>query len=213
MDNHTYTNGDLTWDVKDLWEAARGLKPSFVPIEEIVDTNELLNSHTWSAGRMSVREILGHADRVDKADLSYPIILTPEGHIGDGCHRLVRLWKEGKSHALVVRLEKMPTPIKGRVEGPWEQSELRVTPLYAKEGWLAATFRSDSESKPFKLAVGLQQAKELSESCHKQVDIEARFVRDGNGHIESGVVLKVHQLSKGDAFEEWLEWFRINTLV
>lgn len=95
MNEHTYSDGYHVWSVKDL-----------------------LASHTWSAGRMTVQEILSHSDRVTQANLNYPILLTPEGYIGDGCHRIIKAWKCGWSHILVVKLEVMPTPLRLVSEEP-----------------------------------------------------------------------------------------------
>jgi hypothetical protein len=109
-EGHTYSNGRATWRVPDLWDAAKGLAPVLEPLEDVVDMEELLDSHTWSLGSLSVRDIVREADRIANADLSYPIILTPDGCIGDGCHRLIRAWREGQTHILVVRLKAMPLP-------------------------------------------------------------------------------------------------------
>lgn len=103
------------WYVEDLWKAAEGLKPVPMPLEEVADIEELLDSHTWSAGPLSVREILDHVDRIENADLSYPLILTPEGFISDGCHRLIKAWREGRQTVLVVRLKTMPPPVSHEV--------------------------------------------------------------------------------------------------
>lgn len=110
MTEHTYSDGQDTWRVSDLWKAAEGLTPVWAHLEDVVNIEELLDSHTWSAGPMSVREILDHVDRITKADLTLPVILTPEGHIGDGCHRLIRAWWEKRTHILVVKLKTMPPP-------------------------------------------------------------------------------------------------------
>jgi len=108
---HTYSNETAVWNVADLWKAAKDLVPVMVQIESIIDIEELLDSHTWSAGPMTVREILDHVDRIANADLSYPIILAPEGWICDGCHRLIRAWREGKTYIEMVQLKEMPVPI------------------------------------------------------------------------------------------------------
>lgn len=108
LSEHTYSNDDGEWDVEDLWKAAAGLEPELVPVAEVADLEEILDSHTWSDGPMTVRDILDHVDRMADADLSYPIILTPEGWIGDGVHRLLKAWREGRERVLVVRLKEMP---------------------------------------------------------------------------------------------------------
>jgi len=105
---HTYSDGAFTWDVKDLWKAAEGIEPVSMPIRYVLNIEQFLDSHSWSAGKMSVREILDHADRIDNADLSYPILLTPDGYVADGCHRIVRALKEGRDSILVIKLPAMP---------------------------------------------------------------------------------------------------------
>lgn len=110
LEGHTYSDGVSTWNVPDLWRAVEGLEPVQMPLGEIVDIEEFLDSHTWSCGPMSVREIVREADRLAGADLSWPIILTPEGHIADGCHRIMRALRDGVATLPVVRLAVMPPP-------------------------------------------------------------------------------------------------------
>jgi len=109
----TYGDGKNIWAVKDLWEAAKGIEPVMTPLTEIADIDALLDSHCWSAGPMSVREILEHGDRIANADLSYPVIITPTGSIADGCHRLVKALREGREAILAIRLTSMPEPRPG----------------------------------------------------------------------------------------------------
>ena len=108
--SHTYSDGENTWQVSDLWDAAEGVEPVELPLSDVADIDQLLDSHCWSAGAMTVREILEHGDRVRDADLSYPIILTPDGSIGDGCHRLVKALREGRTTIRAIRLTAMPEP-------------------------------------------------------------------------------------------------------
>jgi disulfide oxidoreductase YuzD len=107
----TYSDGTHTWDVEDLWRLAALLKPVETAIFLITDIDKLLDSNCWSAGPMSINEIMDHADRVANADLSYPIILTPEGCIADGVHRVVKCIRTGQSRILAVYLPIMPPPI------------------------------------------------------------------------------------------------------
>jgi len=112
----TYGDGTHIWKVADLWEAAKNIEPVMTHLTEIADIEALLDSHCWSAGPMSVREILEHADRIANADLSCPIILTPDGAIADGCHRLIKALKEGRKFLPIIKLPSMPEPIKKQEE-------------------------------------------------------------------------------------------------
>ena len=121
---HTYSDGHATWDVRDLWKAAEGIEPVEMPICEVCDFDEMLDSYTWTrhgdwTKALTVREILEHADKVASADLSYPIILSPEGWVADGCHRIVRALREGHSSIKVIRLPKMPAELNGVTSDPF----------------------------------------------------------------------------------------------
>ena len=106
----TYSDGENIWAVEDLWREAAKHTAVEMPLSEVADIDKLLDSHCWSYGPMSVREILEHGDRVRDADLSYPIILVPGGGIGDGCHRLVKALREDRATIPVIRLTSMPEP-------------------------------------------------------------------------------------------------------
>lgn len=105
----TYSDGERTWAVEDLWRAVEGLPTERVPLADL-DVETLLDSHVWveEGERLTVREILDHALRVEEADLSYPIILTPSGDIADGVHRVIKAYRLGQSDIVAVRLHEMP---------------------------------------------------------------------------------------------------------
>lgn len=60
----------------------------------------------------SFDEYLDHLSRIQKADLQYPIILSPAGYIVNGFHRIAKALYEGKDTVKAVRLEKFPTYVK-----------------------------------------------------------------------------------------------------
>lgn len=108
---HTYSDGTDTWNVEDLWKATNGLESNPMLLRDIADIDNLLDSHCWSAGPMTVREIIDHAQRIESADLNLPIILTPTGAIADGVHRLVKALLRNQKHLHVIRLLEMPPPM------------------------------------------------------------------------------------------------------
>jgi len=112
---NTFSDAGQTWSVADIWLASEAL-----PVEEVslasLDAEALLDSTSWSvdggeAVPLTCREILGHAQRLEDADLSYPVILTPDGVIADGCHRILKAQRLGNQTIRVVRLREMPTPL------------------------------------------------------------------------------------------------------
>ena len=93
-----YSDGYYTWDVDDLWIAGDDLPTEIIPIETL----------KLSAMYDNLEE---NIERVRNADLSYPIIITPEGFVADGMHRIIRAIFEGKEAIAAKRLIKMPEPI------------------------------------------------------------------------------------------------------
>lgn len=60
----------------------------------------------------SLLSFVDHMKRVESADMSFPVVLSPDGVIIDGRHRLCKALMNGDKTLLVVQLETMPTPIK-----------------------------------------------------------------------------------------------------
>ena len=56
-------------------------------------------------------DFIEHIKRVKAADLDFPIIISPNGVIVDGRHRLAKALLDGNNTIKVVQLEEMPTPI------------------------------------------------------------------------------------------------------
>ena len=57
-----------------------------------------------------LRDFAAHMRKVLNADLSYPIILAPNGVIMDGRHRLTKAILEGRTTIKAVRFDQMPDP-------------------------------------------------------------------------------------------------------
>ena len=55
-----------------------------------------------------LRDFVAHMRKVQEADLSYPIILAPNGVIMDGRHRLTKAILEGRTTIKAVRFLEMP---------------------------------------------------------------------------------------------------------
>ncbi len=47
---------------------------------------------------------------IEEADLSYPIIIDPEGRVMDGMHRVCKAVQEGKDTVPAVRFATLPEP-------------------------------------------------------------------------------------------------------
>jgi hypothetical protein len=75
------------WDVDALMKATSGLSPHRIGIAEIAELDEPY----WFDATGTVptcRRILEHARLLQGADLSHPNILSAEGHVMAGMHRV-----------------------------------------------------------------------------------------------------------------------------
>jgi hypothetical protein len=55
-------------------------------------------------------QILEHIQLIEQADLTYPIILSADGRIMDGMHRVAKAKLQGDLKILAVQFEKTPVP-------------------------------------------------------------------------------------------------------
>ena len=95
-------NGLLAWDVDRLVELSRALPQRKVPLSEIRELDEpWSDTQTW-------RELVEHLKLIDEADLSYPIILSADGSVMDGRHRVAKAAREGRSELAAVQFLEDP---------------------------------------------------------------------------------------------------------
>lgn len=101
--------GLLAWDVRGLIEQTVGLAPFDQSLDQIHELDETF----WfenEGDQPTCRKIAEHARIIAETDLSYPIILDPEGRVMDGMHRVCRALVEGRSSVTAVRLKSLPEP-------------------------------------------------------------------------------------------------------
>ncbi len=100
--------GLLAWDVHRLIELAHDLPVEVVALTAIGEINE----PWWFAyGEMpTVAAIVDHIRLMDAADLSYPILLCPQGRLMDGMHRVAKALYSGQERIRVKRLRILPEP-------------------------------------------------------------------------------------------------------
>lgn len=101
--------GLLAWDVARLIEAASGLSPVEVALDDIAELDE---PHWFSleGDTPTSRKIAEHAILIEEADLSFPIILDPEGRVMDGMHRVCKALNNGEDRILAYYLPTLPEP-------------------------------------------------------------------------------------------------------
>jgi hypothetical protein len=97
-----------------LWALAAALPVKKVRVCDLPGFDEV----RWFGGPLNIqptcRTVAEHARDIYDADLSYPIILSPEGEVVDGMHRICKAHLQGIGEIDAVRLVRMPEP-RGRV--------------------------------------------------------------------------------------------------
>ena len=83
------------WRVEHLWQSARDLPPKTIKIGDIADLDQVLWFDSPTDDQPTCRAVAEHARRIYSVDLSYPIILSAEGEVWDGMHRVARAYVEG----------------------------------------------------------------------------------------------------------------------
>src|SRR5690348_9044181 len=97
----TDENGTRIWFTDRLWELARDLPVHSVRIDSIRELDQNCWFHEKSPP--TCRNVALHAQRIQQADLSYPIILSADGGLMDGGHRLCKAWLLGHTEIRAVR--------------------------------------------------------------------------------------------------------------
>lgn len=99
---------ELIWDVHRLVALSRALPVEQVPLSAIVELDEPF----WYPGGATAtcRSVAEHAQFIQETDLAYPIILSSDGRVMDGMHRVCRALIEGKRTIAAVRFTQDPPP-------------------------------------------------------------------------------------------------------
>ena len=100
--------GRVFWSTATLWRAAEGLPVRQVAIADIAE----FDRDCWfgEAHEPTCRAVAVHARAIQAADLSYPIILSSDGGLMDGGHRIAKAWLLGQAEIAAVRFETDPPP-------------------------------------------------------------------------------------------------------
>jgi hypothetical protein len=101
--------GLCAWDVRRLVELSRGLPVTRVPLGEIRELDEPY----WrgaSDGPMTCRAVVEHARLMQECDLDFPIMLSSDGRVMDGMHRVCRALLDGRDAIEAVRFAVDPKP-------------------------------------------------------------------------------------------------------
>ncbi|NQZ33251.1 MAG: hypothetical protein HRU06_18435 [Oceanospirillaceae bacterium] len=101
--------GLLMWDVSRLIKLAQNITVTEVALSSI----EELDEEFWydlGGAKPTCRNVLEHTALINKADLSYPIILCHEGRVMDGMHRVCKAQLIGLETINVVKFAEYIEP-------------------------------------------------------------------------------------------------------
>lgn len=103
----TSNRGLLAWDVDRLVQRAGRLPRKRVPLTAIRELDEV-----WFGDdeRPTWRALLEHLRLIDEADLAFPIILSSNGAVMDGMHRVIKAARLGRPEIDAVQFEEDPEP-------------------------------------------------------------------------------------------------------
>lgn len=99
--------GRLVWFVERLWQLARNL-----PIQQIsIDGIAEFDQDCWFGDRPATcRAVADHARRIFAANLDYPILLSAEGYLIDGGHRIAKAYLLNIATIAAVQFVTDPEP-------------------------------------------------------------------------------------------------------
>lgn len=104
------SNGRYVWFTERLWQLAENLPVKTVALESIAEFDQ----NCWFDEKHipTCRAVAAHAKRIYEADLAHPIILSAEGFLMNGGHRLAKAWLFGLEEIRAVQFEIDPEPDK-----------------------------------------------------------------------------------------------------
>lgn len=100
--------GRLVWFVERLWQLALGLPQRAVPLDSIAEFDQ--NCWFGPASPPTCRAVAFHARGILDADLRYPIILSADGGLMDGGHRVAKAFLLGLPMIMAVQFPVDPEP-------------------------------------------------------------------------------------------------------
>ena len=101
--------GYYAWDIGRLVELTKNLKRHGVKLDSIREIDE----NFWFSDkndRPTCRAIVEHMRLIKETDLSFPIILSSDGRVMDGMHRVAKALLEGHETIEVVKFNHDPDP-------------------------------------------------------------------------------------------------------
>lgn len=100
--------GLCAWDVRKLIDLSRHLPVVRVRLAEMRELDEPYWAGDGHA--MTCREVVEHARLIEECDLDHPVILSSDGRVMDGMHRICKALLQGRDSIEAVRFSEDPKP-------------------------------------------------------------------------------------------------------
>lgn len=118
------------WEVERLWKMAETLPVKMVPLSALNDLDRVgWHGLPENYGRLTCREVAEHARRIENASFEHPIILSAEGNLLDGFHRVAKAYLLGMTEIAAVQFVNDPEPDRVRPLPDWLEQTLPRTQL------------------------------------------------------------------------------------
>jgi hypothetical protein len=101
--------GLCAWDVRRLVQLSSALVRERVPLSAIRELDEPYWAGEESQ-KLTCREVVDHARLMLESDLEFPVILSSDGRVMDGMHRICKALLEGRDEIEAVRFIHDPEP-------------------------------------------------------------------------------------------------------
>ena len=108
------------WDVDTLINITKNMKPSYVYLHSIKELNENYWFDSAFKNTPTCKSILDHCILILEADLSFPIILSSNGKVMDGMHRVCKAHLEGLKKIKAIQFIEDPNPDFFNIKNPNE---------------------------------------------------------------------------------------------
>lgn len=96
------------WDVEKLWKLSENLAVTTIQIDSIKELDQDCWFGYGSTTLPTIRNVAKHCKRIIEADMQYPILLTADGQLVDGGHRIAKAYLNGQTEIDAVFLDDLP---------------------------------------------------------------------------------------------------------
>lgn len=95
------------WRVDTLWNYAKDIE---IELKSLSDFDLAVDCWFQDVQAPTLLNVAKHTQRINNADITFPILLTPDGDVLDGFHRLAKAWIMSLENIPTIQLRNLPPP-------------------------------------------------------------------------------------------------------